>query len=97
MARLKSSPLAEADLNEILEFIARDKPGAAFRWVQRIRDTCEQLAKQPAIGERRPEFKKGEVRSSLVGNYAIFYRTLTYGIEIARIVRGERDLRTLGD
>jgi toxin ParE1/3/4 len=56
MARLTFSPLAEADLNEILEFIARDKPKAAVSWIQKIRDTCERLSRQPEIGERRPEF-----------------------------------------
>ena len=54
MAKLVFSPLAESDLNEILEFIARDKPDAAIRWVRKIRETCEFLAANPDVGERRP-------------------------------------------
>jgi toxin ParE1/3/4 len=95
MPKLVVSPLAEADLNEILEFIARDKPDAAVQWVQKIRETCEFLAKNPEIGEQRPELRKGQFRSSLVGAYIIFYRPIRDGVEIARIVRGERDIRNL--
>jgi len=95
MPKLVVAPLAEADLNEILAFIARDKPEAAVHWVQKIRETCEFLAKNPEIGERRPEFRTGQFRSSLVGSYVIFYRPIRDGAEIARVVRGERDIRNL--
>ena len=95
MARLIISPLADADLNEILEFIARDKPEAAVRWVHKIREACEFLAQNPEAGARRPEFKSGEFRNHLVGNYVIFYRPIPGGVEIARVVRGERDVRNL--
>jgi len=95
MAKLVISPLADGDLNDILEFIARDKPEAAVRWVTKIRATCKFLAKNPEIGQRRPEFRTGEFRSSLVGNYVVFYRAIPDGIEVARVVRGERDIRNL--
>jgi toxin ParE1/3/4 len=95
MARLVFSPLAESDLNEILEYIAQDKPEAAVRWVEKIRATCELIAENPEIGERRPEFKTGQFRSSLVDNYVVFYRPISDGIEIARVVSGSRDIRNL--
>jgi toxin ParE1/3/4 len=97
MAKLTFSSLAERDLDEILEYISRDKPGAAIKWVQRIRETCEWLAANPEIGQRRPEFKSGQVRSSLVGRYIVFYRPVSGGIEIPRIVRGERDIKSLNE
>jgi toxin ParE1/3/4 len=95
MARLIFSPLAEADLNDILDFIARDKPEAAIRWVHKIKSTCQLLVRNPHVGQRRPEFRTGEFRSSLVGKYVIFYREVSDGIEIARVVRGERDIAGL--
>jgi toxin ParE1/3/4 len=95
VAKIVVSPAAESDLNDILDYIARDKPDAAVRWVARIRNTFESIATNPEIGERRPEFKSGEFRSSLVGNYVIFYRPIREGIEVARVVRGERDIRSL--
>jgi toxin ParE1/3/4 len=95
MSKLVFAPLAEQDLDDILAYIARDKPGAAVSWVGKIREKCEFLAANPDIGERRPEFRTGEFRSSLVGSYVIFYRAIADGIEIARVVRGERDIRKL--
>jgi len=95
MAKHVISPLAEGDLNEILDFIARDKPEAAVRWVQKIRTACRFLAEHPEVGERRPEFRSGQCWSSLVGRYVICYRAIPGGVELARIVRGERDIRNL--
>jgi toxin ParE1/3/4 len=95
MAKLVISPLAELDLNDILDFIARDKPEAAVRWVRRLREMCEFIARNPGIGESRPEFKTGEFRSTYVGKYVIFFRPMPDGAEIARVVRGERDIRNL--
>ena len=95
MAKLVFAPLAEQDLDEILEYISRDKPEAARRWVQRIREKCFILAENPQIGELRSEFKTGEFRCSMVGEYVIFYRPIGGGVEIARVVRGERDIRNL--
>ena len=95
MAKLVFAPLAELDLDDILAYIARDKPDAAIKWVRKIRDKCAFLADNPEVGERRPEFRTGEFRCSLVGSYVIFYRPTSDGIEIARVVRGDRDLRNL--
>ncbi|MGB6042080.1 MAG: type II toxin-antitoxin system RelE/ParE family toxin [Pirellulales bacterium] len=95
MARLVIAPLAEQDLGDILTYIARDKPEAAVKWVQKIREKCAFLADNPEIGERRPELKTGEFLGSLVGSYVIFYRPIDAGIEIARVVHGARDTRNL--
>lgn len=95
MAKLVFAPLAEQDLDDILTCIARDKPEAAVKWVRKIREKCGLLAANPEIGEQRPEFKTGEFRCSLVGSYVIFYRPISDGIEIARVVRGERDIRNV--
>jgi len=95
MARLVISPLAETDLNDILDYIAQDKPEAALRWVEKIRSTCEFIAENPEIGERRPEFRTGQFRSTLVGNYVVLYRPASEGVEIARVLHGSRDIRSL--
>ena len=58
MPRVIYAPEADDDLIGIADFIARDKPEAARRWVQRIRDTCATLATQPEMGELRKGFGK---------------------------------------
>jgi antitoxin HicB len=47
------------------------------------------------VGERRPEFLSGECRSFSFGNYVIFFRPVPRGIEVVRVVRGDRDVRSL--
>ncbi len=94
MAHLIISPAARHDLLEIFEFIARDKPIAAANWVSTIEEKCKLIAMLPDFGETRPEFGDG-IRSGVVGRYVIFYRAIDGGIEVARIVAGDRDIRAL--
>ncbi len=62
MSRLVFTPLAEADLGEILDFIAEHRPLTAVAVISRIREKCNLLASQPLIGQQRPEFP-GNYRS----------------------------------
>ncbi|QEG24832.1 type II toxin-antitoxin system RelE/ParE family toxin [Mariniblastus fucicola] len=92
MARVRYSQLASSDLYENSEFIARDKPEAAYRWVEKIESACRTLATNPEMGQRRISKNHGPCRSFSCGSYVIFFRALDDGVEIVRIVRGERDL-----
>ncbi|WP_254508315.1 type II toxin-antitoxin system RelE/ParE family toxin [Anatilimnocola floriformis] len=89
------SPAANEDLLAIAEYIARDKPAAARRWVQRIQETCELLATQPNLGESRSGFGAPTARMFSVGNYVIFFRAVNGGIEVSRIVHASRDWHNL--
>ena len=95
MPRVDYAQEADNDLVGIAEFIARDKPEAARRWVQKIRDTCSTLAMQPEMGELREGFGVPGCRSFSVGNYVIFFRAVDNGIEVSRIVHGNRDMRNI--
>ncbi len=81
---------------EILEYIARDKPGAAAKFVQKLKDACWTLAKTPTMAPLREELAPG-LRAWPVGNYIIFYRKAPDGIEVVRVVHGARDLGKLFD
>jgi plasmid stabilization system protein ParE len=56
MSRLVLTPLAEADLGAILDYIAEHRPLTAVVVINRIREKCELLGSQPLIGQQRPEF-----------------------------------------
>lgn len=88
--RLVFAPSAERDLNEILVYIAADKPGAASKFVRRLRDSCSLLAKQPMLGQECPELRLG-VRRFSVQDYIIFYRITESTVEITRVIHGARD------
>jgi toxin ParE1/3/4 len=94
MAKLVISPTARQDLSDIFDYIARDKPIAAAKWVETIEQKMKLVAATPDFGEARPEFGS-EVRSSVVGRFVIFYRPVEGGIEVARVIAGERDIRSL--
>jgi toxin ParE1/3/4 len=77
-------------LSEILEYIARDKPGAALRHVDRLEEACWMLARNPASGTARDDLIPG-LRAWSVGDYVIFFRRADDGIEVIRVVHGARD------
>ncbi|MCE9552766.1 MAG: type II toxin-antitoxin system RelE/ParE family toxin [Planctomycetes bacterium] len=95
MPRVDYAPQADEDLMGIADYIARDNPNAARRWVQKIRDVCLTLATQPDMGELRKEFGVAGCRSFSVGNYVIFFRAVEGGIEVARMIHASRDMRNI--
>lgn len=92
MAKVIYSNLAATDLYENSEYIPKDKPYAAHRWVDNIEEVCRTLAANPGMGQARESKNHGPCRSFSSGNYVIFFRAFDDGVEIIRIVRGERDL-----
>ena len=85
---------AEADLHEILDYIAQHRPQTAVAVIGRIREKCELLASQPFIGQKRPEFA-GDYRSFPVERWVIFYRNMGDTLEVHRVLDGARDLDSL--
>jgi len=85
---------ARQDLSDIFDYIARDKPVAAANWVSKIEEKCRLISTTPEFGEQRPEYGK-EVRSSVLGRYVIFFRPIKNGIEVLRVIAGDRDVRSL--
>lgn len=85
------SPLAERDLLEIATYIARDKPQAARKFVQMLRDRCRFIAKHRGFGSARPLLTGGALRSHVLGNYVIYFRRLEAVVEIVRILHAARD------
>lgn len=94
MRRFRLSPLARRDLAEIRHYIRQDKPMAADRQIAAFFRIFQMLAKNSEMGQRRPEFG-ADLRTFSVGNYVIAYRPYDEGVEIARVVSGYRDMKTL--
>jgi len=87
------SPEAEADLVEIVSYIAADNPGAARNLVADIQKACSKLARMPAPGHRREDLTRdADVRFFCVRKYyLIVYRKDTAPLQIARVLHGARD------
>jgi toxin ParE1/3/4 len=88
------TPAAIGDLEEILAFIARDKPKAAAEWVEKIEAKCLLIASTPEIGEATPRLGVG-VRASSIGRYVIFHRFANGRLEILRVLTGDRNVTSL--
>jgi toxin ParE1/3/4 len=94
MAILIISPIARQDLSDIFDYIARDKPIAASNWIETIEQECRLIATTPEFGVKRSEYGS-TIRSSVVGRYVIFFRPIQEGIEVVRVIPGDRDIRSL--
>ena len=94
MAILIISPTARQDLSDVFDYIARDKPIAAANWIETIEQKCKLIATTPEFGEKRPEYGV-DIRSSVIGRYVIFFRPIRDGIEVVRVIPGDRDIRSL--
>lgn len=91
MPQVLRTSQAHLDLVEIGLRIASDNPVAAARLLDRIDEICRLLATQPGMGRPRPDLHPG-VRSFPVGSYVIFYRQVTEGIQVLRVMHGARDI-----
>ena len=94
MSRYYLSPLARNDLNEIHDYIANDNPRAARRFVLSLKETCQLLARNPELGERKDDLAPS-LRCFVVGNYVIFYQRVDRDVEIVRFISGVRDIEAL--
>jgi plasmid stabilization system protein ParE len=88
---------ARLDLLEIADWVGKRSPDAADRLVDRLQAACQMLNRRPALGHVRPDLApdRDDIRFWPVGRYLIVYRERKKGIEVVRIVSGERDLRPL--
>lgn len=80
-------------LEEIAEYIALDKPGAASSLVKTIFSTVERLVQFPESGHIPPELPDSIYRELYVRPCRIFYRNEDNVALILHVMREERQLR----
>jgi antitoxin ParD1/3/4/toxin ParE1/3/4 len=83
---------AELDLDGIWSYIAKDKIDAADRWIAKLFDAFEALARTPAMGHMRKDLTDYQVLFWPVGAYLILYRVHSERIEIVAVAQGGRDI-----
>jgi toxin ParE1/3/4 len=85
---------AEEDLLVIAEYIARDSPAAAAKWLDQIETRLAALAMQPYTGERVDHLRSG-LRRVTYGSYLIYYEPRDDGIILVRVLHGARHIEEL--
>ena len=94
------NPVAVADLDEIVSYIAQDNPVAAEAVPRDILDTAECLGRQSGQGIR-PDFSAPRFTGirflpcQRYPVYLVFYRELPAEVEVLRILHGARNLPLL--
>jgi plasmid stabilization system protein ParE len=93
MPRVLWTPVAESDLDDILFYVAlvAGKPTTAHRLLKQIRGRLQDLANQRIPGHVHPNAPEGwfYLRHK---RWLLFYRPLSGGIEVMRVIDATRDL-----
>lgn len=76
MTVVRLTPLAQAELEAIADYIARDNPRRALTFVQELRERCLSLADLPLAFPLVPRYEDRGIRYRVHGNYQIFYRVV---------------------
>jgi toxin ParE1/3/4 len=79
-------------LEEIRDYIAKDSPDDARRFIERIFDATEALTDHPLMGRPVPEANRQDVRELVYQGYRVIYRTRPQHVEVIAVVHGSRDL-----
>jgi len=81
---------AEADLVDIGDFISRDDPVAARRWVRLLMATARAAARHPLAGRRVPELQRDDVREVFLKQYRIVYRVTDRQCQVLTVFEGHK-------
>jgi toxin ParE1/3/4 len=94
VARVRLTPRARDDLDEVWLYIAGDNMDAADRLIDAISSRCRSLADFPDLGPARPDIAP-DARMLTIDNYIVLYRRDGDDIEIVRVTHGARRLEAL--
>ncbi len=96
MPQYTISPQAIRDLEEIIDYFKEKNVEAGDRLLNEFTKKCRYLTQFPLIGR-----SYSQIRSYLRGipmqNYIIFYRVIDDGLEIMRVIRGDRNLEAMSE
>lgn len=94
MSRYVINILASEDLNAIADYFAENNLEAGERFFQEFNRKCQQIVAFPNSGKSYAQIRP-DLRGLSLEGYVIFYRVLSDGIEILRVVSGRRNLPSL--
>ena len=82
------------DMEQILDYLANTNINAGEKFLEVFSKKCRYLTEFPLMGRSYREIRP-YLRGLPMKNYIIFYRLTEQGLEIMRVVKGERDLDAL--
>jgi toxin ParE1/3/4 len=91
--KLRFALSAEADLESIADWIARDNPARALSFVQELRAASLNILDYPEAWPLVPRYES--IRRKVYGNYLIFYIADETMVTVVHILHGARDFGDL--
>lgn len=82
------------DMEQILDYLTNTNISAGEKFLEEFSKKCRYLIQFPLMGRSYREIRP-YLRGLPMKNYIIFYRLTEQGLEIMRVIKGERDLDAL--
>jgi addiction module RelE/StbE family toxin len=93
---IRWSNVAQADLDNIYAYIARDVPYYAAMFIDRLIHATDRLVDNPHVGRKVPECGyREDIRELILQRYRIIYLISDDTIQILTIIHGSRDFENL--
>lgn len=86
---------AEADLEWIGDYIARDNPARASSFVRELARACLDLVDMPEAWPVVPRYERHGIRRRVHGRYLIFYCISGERIIVLHILNGAMDVESI--
>ena len=91
MAAVTFSPRSRQDLLDIGDYIAKDSPVNARRFVGKLMDQCKRIGRAPLGYALREDLAPG-LRMAALDRYVIFFRVLDGVVRVERVLHAARNL-----
>lgn len=85
------SDRAQADIEAIADYIARDNRKRALSFARELRKRCRDIGLFPLSCPLIPYFETKGYRRAIYGRYLIFYRIRNDAVEIGFVMNGATD------
>jgi len=87
-------PIAQEDLNNIFDWIAKDSPARALAFIDKIDKRIGALSQASHLGRvpRHPKLREYGYRVLILDSYLVFYVIHDKVIQIHRVIHASRNL-----
>lgn len=86
---------AEAELEAIGDYIARDNPARAVAFVRELQRCCLDLADMPLAWPLVPRYEQHGIRRRVHGRYLIFYLAGSGRVTVLHVLNGAMDIEAI--
>jgi toxin ParE1/3/4 len=93
--KVRFTPDAQEDINEIGEYLLDYSVGAFDAFMRRVKDIDSILSRYSHIGHVRPDLLDRSFRFLASGDSLFIYRMNDSGVQVVGVVHGSRDIPAL--